>query len=486
MHDELRASFLDRSGTMSSPIDVLPRWPTNLPLAAIVACDEHAAPGWSIFAAPAATVQFWEYDAGDLVRHIVRHKRCEPPMHEDERAPIMEQLRAMFVADAGACESGQPFIGGWLGWMSYEAGRLLEPAARYAAGPTADRPLPIAEWHWCPDAYVHDGVNDTWTRVGDPPSLLELQVSNAPPARCGRPRVSMTRRAYMAKVARVISYIRAGDIFQANLTHRLSTRFSGPARAAFVRLVHAAAPRHGAYFESDDGMTGLRHAVLSTSPELFLRFDPRSRLLTTRPMKGTRPGDSPRADLEGAPKDRAELNMIVDLMRNDIGRVCELGSVRVASSRDIERHGTGSATLWQAVATVTGRLRRDRTIVDALAAAFPAGSITGAPKIRAMQIIEELEAVRRGPYCGCAGYVSRCGAAALNVAIRTAVITGIAARDGVRRDEFERATLDYGVGAGIVVDSDPLAEWRETLGKAGILRAILREAPSHATAGSAP
>jgi anthranilate/para-aminobenzoate synthase component I len=213
--------------------------------------------------------------------------------------------------------------------------------------------------------------------------------------------------------------------------------------------------------------------ICSASPELFLEIDAAARRIVTRPMKGTRRGSSSVAELELSAKDTAELNMITDLMRNDLGRVCELGSVRVERAREVERHGntaihrytdtaihedgetaTHEGGLWQATSMVSGMLRGGIGMSEILAATFPGGSITGAPKIRAMQIISELEGRERGVYCGAIGFVSRSGHAAFNVAIRTATISG--------------GVVSYGVGAGIVADSEPGAEWRETMDKAGV------------------
>jgi anthranilate/para-aminobenzoate synthase component I len=153
-------------------------------------------------------------------------------------------------------------------------------------------------------------------------------------------------------------------------------------------------------------------------------------------------------------------------MRNDLGRVCEFGSVRVDEPRVIERHGgRGEGGVWQGVATVSGTVRAGLDLADVLRATFPPGSVTGAPKIRAMQIIDELEPVPRGPYCGAIGFISDCGRAAFNVAIRTAVLHSRAPGAGPDGPW----TLDYSVGAGIVADSRPDLEWRETLAKAGAL-----------------
>jgi para-aminobenzoate synthetase component 1 len=205
---------------------------------------------------------------------------------------------------------------------------------------------------------------------------------------------------------------------------------------------------------------------VSLSPELLLDVDAAARRVVTRPIKGTRPSAATAQELLDSAKDTAELNMIVDLMRNDLGRVCAYGSVGVPRPRTIESH----PTVHHGVAEVAGRLRPGVGLVELLRAVFPGGSVTGAPKIRAMQIIDELEAVRRGPYCGAIGYVSGCGRLGLNVAIRTIALTG------GRPDRawgHLTGTLDYGVGGGIVADSEPVAEYRETMDKAAILRLVL-------------
>ncbi len=193
-----------------------------------------------------------------------------------------------------------------------------------------------------------------------------------------------------------------------------------------------------------------RQIIASISPELFVQLkreaDPdntraNSGGVVTRPIKGTVGVGVDPAVLARSMKDQAELNMIVDLMRNDLGRVCRFGSVKVEEARAIETHG-GAAGVHHGVGTVTGVLREGLGMADLLAAAFPAGSITGAPKIRAMQIIDELEPVERGPYCGGIGYVSDGGGAAMNVAIRTAVITGSRA-PGAPVDAIAAGLLDY-------------------------------------------
>lgn len=341
-----------------------------------------------------------------------------------------------------SCDLAPPATGGhWIG------------AIPYAMGHQADDAIPSTE----------PSLPALWTNLE--PGPPDQPASS--PTQCGyelQPIESVAAQAsYCRAVRDAIELIRAGDIFQVNLTHRLRWRFRGSARSLFSSLLDRANPGYGAYIERD----GL--AVLSLSPELFLRWDPVSRQVMTRPMKGTRPLNAA-SDLQADPKDRAELAMIVDLMRNDLGRVCSLGSVRVKKTRELEPHGKPETGVLQATSTVTGHLRADRTIPDLLAATFPAGSITGAPKVRATQIIQSLErqldpgAPGRGYYCGSIGHVSPDGALTLNVAIRTITIRG--EQDPHRPGVFANAVLELPVGAGIVADSDPQREWLETLDKA--------------------
>jgi anthranilate/para-aminobenzoate synthase component I len=204
------------------------------------------------------------------------------------------------------------------------------------------------------------------------------------------------------------------------------------------------------------GAVGPGRALCSISPELFLSLS--NGVVLTRPIKGTRPraahgggGDArARRELARSQKERAELNMIVDLERNDLGRVCEYGSVRVVSAGDVEE----LPTLYHRVATITGRLHPERTPADLIKAAFPGGSVTGAPKIRAMEIIAELEPELRGPYCGAIGWVGLNGDLELSIAIRTALYDG------------SRQAAHYHAGSGIVADSVPDKEYEETLHKA--------------------
>jgi para-aminobenzoate synthetase component 1 len=259
-------------------------------------------------------------------------------------------------------------------------------------------------------------------------------------------RSTFSKAAYESAVRRALEYIAAGDIFQVNLSQRFTGCVREPPYVIYERMRFGSPAWFGAFLSYDD------HALLCNSPELYLRVTPDDtghRTVITRPIKGTRPRQ-PGMDeqLLNSLKDQAELNMIVDLERNDLGRVCHIGSVRVVEPRTIEAH----PTVYHGVSTIQGELRDDVNFVELLRATFPGGSITGAPKIRAMQIIEELEPVRRGPYCGAIGYVSVDGHVEFNIAIRT-----IIAQPGIAH---------VPVGGGIVADSDPAAEYEETLIKA--------------------
>jgi anthranilate/para-aminobenzoate synthase component I len=311
----------------------------------------------------------------------------------------------------------------WIGYLSYDLGRLIEIIPNRAID---DLKLPLFLFT------LHSPVESR------PP------VPAAPePRRSDQPlRSNFTRPAYEAAVARAIDYIRAGDIFQVNLSQRFTAGLNVSPQFVYDRLNESSPAQYGACLNYGD------FALISNSPELFLSVTPDGKV-TTRPIKGTRPrADGMDKELRDSVKDQAELNMIVDLERNDFGRVCEIGTVKVTESRAIEEH----PTVYHGVATIEGMLREDVTFADLLRATFPGGSITGAPKIRAMQIIEELEPVCRGPYCGAIGYLGADGSIQFNMAIRTMIV-----KDGL---------VHVPVGGGIVADSDPAAEYEETLVKA--------------------
>jgi para-aminobenzoate synthetase component 1 len=263
-------------------------------------------------------------------------------------------------------------------------------------------------------------------------------------------------------VESVRASIAAGEIYQANLTRRLESRFRGDPWPLYRRLRTGDPALFAAYLDlGASPVTGASRAIVSASPEPFLSLTPEG-VVASDPIKGTRPRGRDRAEDRGlarallaSSKDRAENVMIVDVLRNDLGRVCTPGTVRVPRLCRLER----TAAVQHLVSTVTGRLAPGRDAFDLLAAAFPGGSITGAPKIRAMQLLEGLEPVRRGPYTGAAGWIGADGAMQTSILIRTFVADG------------ERLSLH--VGGGITWGSDPAAEWDETVAKArGPLGAI--------------
>jgi para-aminobenzoate synthetase component 1 len=268
---------------------------------------------------------------------------------------------------------------------------------------------------------------------------------------------TLTRADFVRKVERVQEYIRAGDIYQVNLSQRFTVPWNEDAWALYQRLGAISPAPSAAYVNCGD------FQLASASPELFLRLS--GRRILTRPIKGTRPRSSDAVqdarlayELQTSPKELAELLMITDLLRNDLGKVAEYGSVRVPELVRLESY----AQVHHLVATIEGRLRPDVSHARALASSFPGGSITGAPKIRAMQIIDELEPVTRGPYTGALGYLGFNDESQFSILIRTAIASNGAAH--------------FHSGAGIVADSVPEAEYEETLAKASaFFRAVRHE-----------
>lgn len=271
---------------------------------------------------------------------------------------------------------------------------------------------------------------------------------------------SLSRDQFLERVVRAQGYIRSGDIYQVNLSHRLSAALPVSARRLFHRLSDVSPAPFAAYL--DAGALQL----ISSSPELFLRIS--GSQIQTRPIKGTRPRSADAArdaqlsyQLQTSAKEMAELVMITDLLRNDLGRVCEFGSVRVAELARLERY----PQVQHLVSTIEGSLRPEISHLGALASCFPGGSITGAPKIRAMQIIDELEPVARGPYTGALGYLGFNGESQLSIIIRTALC--------------RRGLVHFHTGAGIVADSVPDAEYLETMAKASGFLETLRSATAY-------
>lgn len=371
----------------------------------------------------------------------------------------LRQTIEMRRAGETTLEDGPPFQGGWIGWISYEAGRAFDrqPLAGRDIQSVPDisfaRYDAVLAWDHLTGRAWHVGATAVATPV--PPQAPSTPAST--PHTVGETR-DFTPESYRAAVECVIDYIHAGDIFQANLSQQFRTPFAGDPLALYRAMRRRAPGSHAAYLDRG------RVQVLSMSPERFLAFDPATQQVEARPIKGTRPRDrDPQRDrqhaeeLSGSAKDRAENVMIVDLLRNDLHKVCDPASVQVPVLCALESH----AAVHHLVSTVTATLERDRDAIDLIEAAFPGGSITGAPKLRAMEILAELEPVRRGVYCGAIGWLGFDGKLDLNIAIRTVTVA-----NGM-------ATI--AAGGGITARSDPAAEYQETLDKAAALRQALED-----------
>lgn len=393
------------------------------------------------------------------------------------RAGAFECLRTCFdeTRVPRSAADTMPFCAGWMGWFSYDLGRHIEQLPSIAR---ADPSLPdfvigeydmvLAEDHasgalWAAGRCVDAGDErrlraraEEALRIADGSAASEEDAPHADlSGRYEPPRPLMDRATYRQRVEAILDHIREGDIYQANFSHRFSARIEEPSRSVYARLRSASPAPFGCYVDLPGGPE-----ILSVSPELFVRKT--SARLQTRPIKGTRPRADDvtvdtrlRDELEASEKERAELLMITDLLRNDLGRVATYGSVKVARLRELESH----STVHHAHSVIEALLREELGVADVLAAMIPGGSVTGAPKIRAMEILEELEPVRRGPYTGAAGFIGDDGDMCLNILIRSLIRQG----DDVW----------YQVGGGIVADSDPEAEYQETLAKGLAMRRAL-------------
>ena len=355
-------------------------------------------------------------------------------------------------------EAGLPFEGGWAVFLAYELAAQVEPTLQL---PPAPGPLPVALAWRCPAAVLRDRDSGRCLAVAEPGAAHWLErlaaAAMAPAARdFAAPTLEEDPPArFTDGVARIHEYLRAGDVFQVNLSRAWRARFaSAPDPAAVYERLRENNPAPFAGLMRFGDAT-----LLSSSPERLVSV--RGRRVDTRPIAGTRPrfpGDDDQArirDLVGNPKERAEHVMLIDLERNDLGRVCEPGSVRVDELMGVESY----AHVHHIVSNVTGTLREDATPGAVVRAVFPGGTITGAPKVRCMQIIAGLEGEGRGAYTGAFGYLGHDGDMDLNILIRSAWLEG--------------EELQFRTGAGIVVDSDAGRELEETRAKArGLLRAL--------------
>jgi para-aminobenzoate synthetase component 1 len=368
---------------------------------------------------------------------------------------------------AGRCaaldELDLPFCGGAIGYFSYDLARRLEklPVLAEDAEHIAEMAVGIYPWAVLVD---HQQQQTTLVTGGlDAEKIRQLiaqfsvlpQPGDRPFKVRGAVKANMDSTAYAQAFARIKHYLQAGDCYQVNLTQRFAADYDGEPWTAYQLLRRLNAAPFSAYLHLPEAR------ILSSSPERFLKLD--NGHVETKPIKGTRPRKAAADDdrqqitqLANSTKDRAENLMIVDLLRNDIGKTCKKGSVKVPALFAVESY----ATVHHLVSTVTGELADDQDALDLLRSCFPGGSITGAPKIRAMEIIEELEPHRRGVYCGSIAYISFDGKMDSNIAIRTLVCAD--------------HTVRFWAGGGIVNDSVLEEEYQECFDKAAALLQVLR------------
>ncbi|OGO77860.1 MAG: aminodeoxychorismate synthase, component I [Clostridiales bacterium GWB2_37_7] len=361
-----------------------------------------------------------------------------------------------------------PFLGGAVGFFAYDMGHHIERLPRTAID---DVDIPdawfgfydsiVAVDHHSKDTYIiANGINkkaelaleELKTKLK---GLSEMDLTNRPGVACSEIQSNFTKEGYMKAVQNIKDYIRSGDIYQANLTQRFKCYTEESAFNIYSRLRQLNPAPFACYINFGEG------DILSSSPERFIKIQ--DRMIETRPIKGTMPrGNTVEEDkankeaLLSSEKDKSELLMIVDLERNDLGKVSKTGTVKVPELFYPEEY----ATVHHLVSTVTGEMREDLDTIDVIQAAFPGGSITGAPKIRSMEIIDELEPTQRNIYTGSIGYIGFNGRLDLNIAIRTIVM--------------KEGTAYFQAGGGIVWDSDPELEYEETLHKAKALFRTLR------------
>lgn len=376
------------------------------------------------------------------------------------------------------------FLGGAVGYLSYDLGFLLEEKLKKKT--SDDLGIPESFFAFYNTIIITDNIKKILyiCALGFPEKKYHLAKalgeSNSKKIKCllGKkdfnkprqrkhkaqnkfiePKPNFSKNNYLLSVNKAKQYIKQGDIYQVNLSQRFEAKTSMPSFEIYRNLRRISPSYFGAFLDTGD------FQIISSSPERFLRLE--GNKVITRPMKGTRPRGRDkkhdahlRKELINSQKDKAELTMIVDLERNDLGRVCDYDSVKVKSLRELERYNT----VYQTTSTIEGRLYKNKDRFDLLRACFPGGSITGCPKIRAMEIIEELEPNRRGIYTGSLGYLSFSGSMDFNILIRTIL--------------KKKDRLYFGVGGGIVADSKPEEEYAETLVKArAMMEAIKKRRP---------
>ncbi|MGH1408191.1 MAG: aminodeoxychorismate synthase component I [Aeromonas sp.] len=403
--------------------------------------------GFDIISAdPLATLE-----TRDQITTITRHG--ESSEHHEEPLALLARTQQQLLGKLDLFATRLPFIGGALGLFGYDLGRRFERLPVQAAADIAVPDMAVGIYDW---ALLRNVATGDWQLVhwGDAEGLarrltwLEQQQTKPAPAFAllGAWQSNISRVEYGKKFARIQEYLAAGDCYQINLTQRFSAPYQGDEWQAYCLLATANKAPFSAFIRLPGS------ALLSLSPERFLLLD--GRHIETKPIKGTRARHPDPAtdqeiahELSGSDKDRSENLMIVDLLRNDIGRVSRPGSVSVPHLFRVESF----PAVHHLVSTIHGELDKQWQGVDLLRACFPGGSITGAPKIRAMEIIEELEPQRRNAYCGSIGYLSQHGRIDTSICIRTLIA--------------EAGRLHCWAGGGIIADSDADSEYQETYDK---------------------
>lgn len=400
-----------------------------------------------------------------------------------EILPFLEQLLQQDPSSLDkSLPDHLPFTGGWLGWLGYDLAWEIEQLPTLNADPL---PFPVAYWYEPECFAVLDHQEQVlWLAASQPAQLDQLETKlDQPVAERRSPQTSVTSAAsgtpsifqssqtdYEAAVLKAKAYIAAGDIFQTNLSLRFQTQTSADSWAVYQALQQINPSPFASYWQTPWG------AVVSCSPERLVQLE--GQHAQTRPIAGTRSrGITPaqdqqhRQELLDSSKEQAEHIMLVDLERNDLGRVCDWGSVEVNELLTIESY----SHVMHLVSNVIGRLRSDCSPIDLIRSVFPGGTITGCPKVRCMEIIEELEPVRRSLFYGSCGYLDWRGHLDLNILIRTLLLTPAAGSETSVTPIFD---VWGQVGAGIVADSDPEREWFESLHKAKAQLAALQQVQS--------
>ena len=427
--------------------------------------------------------EVFEFKAGQkepfemLQKVLEKYKLEQDPRLKTQDTRLKTQDTRLKTQDTKSDLPKGIFRGGWIGYFSYELGRYIEKLPETTID---DLQMPLLRLCFYDRFIAYDHLADTFWLIAlqlpddteKPQEKLDalekllsdsekLHIPSPPPADIenvdfSQIRCNMSKNYYLDAIKKIKRYIYDGDVYQINFSQRFECDYNANPIALFHWQNQYNPSPYAAYID-----TGSLQ-IVSASPEMFITIE--DGIISTKPIKGTRPrvdeagqGKQLNAknldELLSSEKEKAELNMIIDLERNDIARICESGTRKVVKPRTIETY----PTVFHAVATVAGQLRKEITFCEALMAMFPGGSITGAPKIRSMEIIDETEPTVRGVYTGSIGYIGIDGSVSLNIAIRTIIIKG--------------QTAFAQTGGGIVADSDPEAEWNETLTKARALLA---------------